>query len=92
MAGTRVRGVVVVRVLDSGLVGLISTLGMVCYEVATPQFAAVYSAANEYQNCWGGTCDGLASRPGESTQLHSKLLTLNETKLKHWPSLPVMAT
>ena len=28
-----------------------------------PQFALVYSAANEYmyQHCWEGTCDGLAS-------------------------------
>ena len=32
----------------------------------------MYSAANEYRHCWEGTCDGLASRPGESVQLHSK--------------------
>ena len=34
----------------------------------------VYSAANEYQHCWEGTCDGLASCPGESVQLHSNCL------------------
>ena len=38
------------------------------------QFASVYSAANEYQHCWEGTCDGLASCPGESVQLHSNCL------------------
>ena len=57
-----------------------------------PQFASVYSAANEYQHCWEGTCDGLESCPGESVQLYSKLLALNETRFKHWPSLAVMAT
>ena len=41
-----------------------------------PQFASVYSAANEYRHCWEGTCDGLASRPRESVQLDSKLLVL----------------
>ena len=56
-----------------------------------PQFASVYSSANEYQHCWEGTCDGLASCPGESVQLHSKLLALNETRFKHWPSLAFMA-
>ena len=39
-----------------------------------PQCASVYSAANEYQHCWEGTCDGLASCPGESVQLHSNCL------------------
>ena len=39
-----------------------------------PPFAIVYSAANEYQHCWEGTCDGLASCPGESVQLHSNCL------------------
>ena len=34
------------------------------------QFASVYSAGNEYQHCWEGTCDGLASLSGESVQLH----------------------
>ena len=37
-----------------------------------PRFASIYSAANEYQYCWEGTCDGLASSPGESVQLHSE--------------------
>ena len=37
----------------------------------SPQFASVYSAANEYQHCWEGTCDGLASCPGESVALVS---------------------
>ena len=31
-----------------------------------PYFASVYSAANEYNHCLEGTCDGLVSRPGES--------------------------
>ena len=35
-----------------------------------PRFASVYSAANEYLHCWEGICDGLASSPGESVQLH----------------------
>ena len=39
-----------------------------------------------------GTCDGLAFCPGESVQLHSKLLALNEARIKHWPSLAFMAT
>ena len=56
-----------------------------------PQFASVYSAANEYQHCWEDTCDGLASCRKESVQLHSKLLPLNETRFKHWPSLAFMA-
>ena len=30
--------------------------------------------ANEYQHCWEGTCDGLASSPGESVQLHCNCL------------------
>ena len=38
-----------------------------------PQFASVYSAI-EYQHCREGTCDGLASCPGESIQLHSSCL------------------
>ena len=53
-----------------------------------PQFASVCSAGNEFQHRWEGTCDGLASCPGESVQLYSKLLALNETRFKHWPSLP----
>ena len=57
-----------------------------------PRFASVYSAANEYQHCWGGTCDGLASRLGESVQLYSNCLqALNETRFKHWSSLAFMA-
>ena len=56
-----------------------------------PRFASVYSAANEYQHCWEGTCDGLASCPGESAQLHSRLFALNETRFRHWPSLAFMA-
>ena len=43
-------------------------------QVHLPRFASVYSAANEYQHCWEGTCDGLASCPGESVQLHSNCL------------------
>ena len=39
-----------------------------------PRFASVYSAANEYQHCWEGTCDGLASCPGESVQMHYNCL------------------
>ena len=39
-----------------------------------PQSASIYSAANEYQHSWEGTCDGLASCPGESVQLHSNCL------------------
>ena len=31
-----------------------------------PQFASVLSALNESKHCWEGTCDGLASCPGES--------------------------
>ena len=57
-----------------------------------PRFASVYSAANEYQHCWEGTGDGLASCPGESVELHSKWLALNETTFKHWPSLAFLAT
>ena len=66
-----------VRVLDSGLKvrgfdphtgdGLLLKLR----QFHLPRFASVYSAANEYQHCWEGTCDGLASCPGESVQLHS---------------------
>ena len=37
---------------------------------------SVYSAVNEYQHYWEGTCDGLVSHPGESGQLHSKLRAL----------------
>ena len=28
-----------------------------------PHFASVDLAANEYQHCWEGSCDGLASCP-----------------------------
>ena len=50
-----------------------------------PRFASVYSAANEYQHCWEGTCDGLASCPGEScqgesVQIHS-LLSIRKPSL-----------
>ena len=38
-----------------------------------------------YQHCWEGTCDGIASHPGESVQWHSQLLVLNETRFEHWP-------
>ena len=38
-----------------------------------PQFASVYSAANEYQHCCDDSCDELASCPGQSVQLHSTL-------------------
>ena len=42
-------------------------------ETCKIRFVSVYSAANEYQHCWDGSCDELASCPGESVQLHSKL-------------------
>ena len=84
----------VVRVLDSGLwdrgfdthTGHGSLLKLRQFHL--PQFASVYSAANECQHCWEGTCNGLASCPGVST---TALLVLNETKFKHWPSLAFMA-
>ena len=71
---------VVVRVLDSGLqgrgfdphTGHGSLFKLRQFHL--PRFASVYPAANEYQQCWEGTCDGLASRPGESVQLHSNCL------------------
>ena len=77
--GHRGRGLVV-RVLDSGLkgrgfnpnTGQGSLLKLFRFHL--PQFASLYSAANEYQHCWEGTCDGLASCPGESVQLHSNCL------------------
>ena len=67
----------VVRVLDSGLkdrgfdphTGHGSLLKL--RQIFLPQFASVYSAANEYQYCWEGTCHGIASCPGGSVQLHS---------------------
>ena len=55
------------------VMGSIPTLGMLL-KLRQFQFASVYSAENEYQNCWEGTCDGLASCPGESVQLHSNCL------------------
>ena len=58
-------------VLDSRVEGFILTPGM---QFRLPQFSSVYSAANEYQHCWEGTCDGLASCPGGLVHLHSKLL------------------
>ena len=69
-----------VRVLDSGLegrgfdphTGHGSLLKLRQFHL--PQCASVYSAANEYQHCWEGTCDGLASCPGESVQLNSNYL------------------
>ena len=42
------------------------------------------AACHKYQQCWATTCDGLAPRPGESVQLHSKLRALNETD-HHYP-------
>ena len=56
----------VVRVLDSGLyvhgfdphTGHGSILKLRQFHLL--QFASVCSAANEYQHCWEGTCDGLA--------------------------------
>ena len=36
-----------------------------------PRFASVHSVVSKYQHCGEGTCDGLASGPGESVQLHS---------------------
>ena len=39
-----------------------------------PKFIWVYSSGNEKQHCWEGTCDGLASHPGGSMHLHTKLL------------------
>ena len=38
-----------------------------------PRFASAYSAANEYQHCWEGTCecDELASCQEKSVQLDS---------------------
>ena len=88
----------VVTVLDSGLsgrwfdpyTGCGSLLKLRQFHL--PHFASVYSAANEYRQCWEGTCDGLASCPVESVQLHSKLLALNGTRFKHWPSLASMTT
>ena len=45
-------------------------------KVTTPkQGLLVYSAANDYQHCWEGTCDGLTSCPGGSVQLHSKAVS-----------------
>ena len=48
------------------------------------QFASVYSAANECQHCWDGSCDELASCPGESVQLHSKLAFGWHLSEWHW--------
>ena len=56
----------VVKVLDSGLYSLgfdphtghDSVLKPTQFHL--PQFASVYSAANEYQHCWEGTCGELA--------------------------------
>ena len=70
----------VVRVLDSELkcrefdphTGHGSLLKLRQFHL--PQFASVYSAANEYQHCWEGTCDRLATRPGETVQLDSNCL------------------
>ena len=68
-----------VRVLDSGLYGhgIDHHTGhgslLKPRQIHLPQFATVYSAANEYQHCCDGSCDGLASCPGESVQLPSKL-------------------
>ena len=70
----------VVRVLDSGLygrgfdphTGRGSLLKLRQFHL--PRFASVFSAVTEYQHCWEGTCDELASCPGESVQLHSNFL------------------
>ena len=71
----------VVSVLDSGVVGSIPTLGMVrfwslgnfIYPDLTQYTQLQMNAL--YQHCWEGSCDGLASRPGESVQLHSNCLS-----------------
>ena len=63
-----------VKVLDSGLDGrefdTLTGHGSILKsrEFHSPQFASVYSTINEYQHCWEGTCDGIASRPGEPVQ------------------------
>ena len=70
----------VVRVLHSGLCGRGFDLHtghgthLKLRQLHLPRCASVYSAANEYQHCWKGTCYGLASCPGESVQLHSNCL------------------
>ena len=43
-------------------------------QVLLPRYASIYAAANNCRHCWEVTSDGLVSRPGESVQLHSKLL------------------
>ena len=40
-------------------------------------------------NCWGVTCDGLASRPGEVEILSAASCYGNQDKL--WPDEPVLA-
>ena len=57
-------------------VSSISSLGMVRFHLGLHQFVSVHLAANEYQHFCEGTCDGLASCPGQSVQLHYKLLAL----------------
>ena len=53
----------VVRVLDSGLWGhgIDPHTGhgslLKPRQFHLPQFASVYSAANEYQHCWDGSCE-----------------------------------
>ena len=90
LMNTSFRGLVV-RVLSSGSCGFGDHTGqgslLKLMQFHLPQFAPVHSSANEYQHCWEGTCDGQASGPGESVQLHSNLLALNENRLKHWLSL-----
>ena len=66
------------------------SLGIFIY----PQYASVYSAANEYQHWWEGTCDGLASCPGESVHLHSNCLAnivLQSVKEMVWSIVSIAA-
>ena len=49
----------------------------------------LYSAANEYQQCWEGTWTSVRSMRVSATTLY--LLALNETRFKHRPSLGAMA-
>ena len=52
------------------------------------QFASVYSASNEWQHRLESTCDGPASCPGESVQLHSNCLSSMKPV---WPPLSFVA-
>ena len=50
-------------------------------QVLLPQYASVNAAANICRHCSEVSSDGLMSRPGESVQLHSKLLALSKPDL-----------